>query len=74
MMNLAATYKCLERYAEGEILQIQAQEAQSKFFAGEPFHKINTMSNVKESQESQVLGARSVLPDTIMNPGKKGVE
>ena len=74
MMNLAATYKCLGRHTEGEKLQIEAQEAQSRVFAGEHFQKINTMSNVQESQESQVLDARSMLPDTIMNPGKKGVK
>ena len=74
MTNLAATYKCLGRHTEGEKLQIQAQEAQSRVFAGEHFHKIHTMYNVKECQESQVPDAWSILPDRIINPEEKGVQ
>ena len=62
-INLAATYKCLGEYTEGEKLQIQAQEAQSRHFGGEHFHTIKTMSNVQETLETEVLNARSTAPE-----------
>jgi len=94
MENLAAMYQNLGKYTEGEKLQIQAQEAQSQVFGGEYPHKIMTMPNVKDAQDTEVLDARStipeeetldsvqvvlsppvqtVLPDTIINPEKKGM-
>ena len=51
------------KYTEREKLQIQAQEAQSRHFRGEHVHTIKTMSNVQEALESEVLNARSTVPE-----------
>ena len=60
MGNLAATYVNLGKYSEGDKLQIQAQEAQSKAFVGEHSHQIKSMLSV---EEAQVLNTRRTVPE-----------
>jgi hypothetical protein len=63
MIGLASTYYKLGKYTEGEKLQIQAQEAQSRVFGDEHSCKIKTMPNVEDAQDTQVLDARSTVPE-----------
>jgi hypothetical protein len=81
MQNLAATYQKLGKYTEGEKLQIQAREVQSRVFEGQHFQKIKTMHNVKDAQNTQVLNARrtaseeatSDLVPVVLNPPVQAV-
>ncbi|KIJ93719.1 hypothetical protein K443DRAFT_684247 [Laccaria amethystina LaAM-08-1] len=88
MGDLASTYYNLGKYTEGEKLQIQAQEAQSRVFGEEDSvtnhphsHKMKTMPNVKDAQDTQVLDARSTVPEeetldlvqVVLNPQVQAV-
>ncbi|KIJ95987.1 hypothetical protein K443DRAFT_10974 [Laccaria amethystina LaAM-08-1] len=75
MANLARTHGKLGKYTGGNELQIQAQQAQSTVFGGEHPDKIKTMSNVEQAQETQMLDARSTVPEeetdsiqVVLNP------
>jgi hypothetical protein len=78
---LASTYYKLGKYTEGEKLQIQAQEAQSRVSAEEHSHKVKTVPNVEDAQDTQVYNSRSAvheektsdLVQVVLNPPVQAV-
>jgi len=94
MKNLAVTYRSLARFTEAEKLETEVHELKNRIPGAKSCHTINTVTNVQEAQEIQVLDAgrtvhgeenlhstqvvlnhpvQAVLPDTTMNPEKKGM-
>ena len=84
----------MRKYIDDENPQVQAQEAQSIVSEGGHPKKIKPMPNLEDALDTQVLDARStvpegdtshsvqvvlypsveaVLPDTMINPEKKGM-
>ena len=81
MENLAGTNQNLRKYIDGENPQVQAQEVQSIIFEGGHPKKIKPMPNLEDALDTQVLDARSTVPEentshsvqVVLNPSVEAV-
>ncbi|KIJ93731.1 hypothetical protein K443DRAFT_12658 [Laccaria amethystina LaAM-08-1] len=63
LSQLAETYQNLGKYTEAEKLKIQGLDGRCRILGEEHSHAINTMPNVKDAQDTEVLDVWSTVPE-----------